>query len=1373
MNVTCPVCGKTLGMPDSAPRREGRCPRCRSVLPIDLVVSGDIQNVCPFKQGDVVVGCRIDRLVGCGGMAGVYEATQLSLGRKVAVKVLSAELAVKPASLARFAREARVLADLNHHNIVEVFDRGSTDDGHFYILMGFVDGASFRQVMHSKKISEQAKLELLLPVCDALTHAHEKGVVHRDLKPENILVDRRGNVKIVDFGIAALPEGEGRPNLTMTRAMLGTPDYMAPEQRQRAKTVDGRADIYSLGVILYELIAGHRPVGAFAPPGHENRDYPFELDSIVMRCLAPHPDNRHTSTRSVADAIRGAIELAHEPVFEMLPVEREPVETLDSGYSLPDQPASDPIGRPLGTAPRRRPAAAAWRSSPIAKIAAVILIIVGAALTWRLVSSKIDVGELKELTEETGSVTKAVEETAEQESRAGETTVPVTADASVVALGYRPSSSRLDIVNYYQRQISGHRLFRYRGRVFVYPFVVDRQKDELVPCSVSDFPGMPELPEWIGTDGSGIHWALSGGNLWSLGTSSWRISTPKDMKSLPVSQARISPDGCLWICGGKGESNLIARRTSGAWDVFPVSVKTQFVAFWTPFDHDHALAYLSRKGLFRVGSDGTVRIQEGRNGVPKLSLSPQMVSTGERDVLLLDHKLGIIHFRQGKWAVFGKPEDTALYAIAALSDGTTVFLGALNDDRQVLVFGKLSDGRFAELARFRRRPGARGWGMGYRTIVEDVDGSIVISAQEDMLRYRNQTLTRIKAPGPSPQLPFEIIADSKGRTWLVPPSQIRRNKVVMVNRGVWREQAASETHPIEKIVEDSRGTVWGTLRGLLVRRETDALWRAVEPPFSGRVSSSWGLAALPDGDIWIGAQGRSTASRRNERYLLCFRNGEWKALRPGDGLPAGKTLHRLRADGAGSLWAVTSEGIAYLDGNAFRLLEYGAAGSLDRVPGFFGTDSSGTLWAITRLPDDESSPDDMRSAIYRCDDRKWLRVSWPGQPADRLRCIERDPWGRFWIGMGEYTGGRFGGLRNAPNLACYDGNQWELYSKTDGVLPGPIRALRLDGQSQLWAGSLGWGVSVIRLRPPPVAKSVEKPQKSGAQAPVRVPKGFRAAPETAPEPYTNTGWAKDIIHEKTGIEMVFIPAGEFHMGSNGDRPDERPVHRARLTQPFYMGKFPVTVGEFARFADEHNYQTLAERSGGATVLIDGRWPPVKRPNASWRKPYMPQTPRHPVVSISWEDADAFCEAMGLSLPTEAQWEYACRAGSTGSYCFAGDARKLTEYAWYAANSGIKTHPVGKKLPNSWGLYDMHGQVWEWCADWYGERYYSSSPAEDAPGPASGSIHVFRGGCFPSGPEYATSSFRGLKTYPHCANYGFRAAFAITQRVLPGDRSQTP
>ena len=210
------------------------------------------------------------------------------------------------------------------------------------------------------------------------------------------------------------------------------------------------------------------------------------------------------------------------------------------------------------------------------------------------------------------------------------------------------------------------------------------------------------------------------------------------------------------------------------------------------------------------------------------------------------------------------------------------------------------------------------------------------------------------------------------------------------------------------------------------------------------------------------------------------------------------------------------------------------------------------------------------------------------------------------------------------------------------------------------------------------------------------------------------------VDQRTGITYVAIPAGEFAMGSDKGDEREKPVHRVRISQPFSLGKYPVTHAQYARF-------------------LDAMGNSVRKP-ASWDNGRFNQ-PEQPVVGVSWDEAKAFCEWAGGRLPTEAEWEYACRAGTTTEYSFGDDADELGEYGWFGKNSGGQTQPVGAKKPNTWGLHDMHGNVWEWCQDWYSSEYYAHSPDVDPTGPAQASVRVFRGGSWRHVARFCRSALR--------------------------------
>jgi len=294
----CPQCGAAI--PADAP--QGLCPRC--VL-LGAATTTDAGKPVPRSEPPAPDALRaafpqleIIELIGRGGMGFVYKARQAKLDRTVALKLLPVELGADPHFAERFHREARALARLNHPGIVAVYDFG-VSAGFCYLLLEFVDGVNLRQAMQAGRFSPAAALAVVPKICEALQFAHERGVLHRDIKPENLLLDAQGRVKIADFGIAKLV-GEDTPDLTLTLsgARLGTPTYMAPEQIEHPGTVDHRADIYSLGVVFYELLTGELPLGRFAPPSAK-ADLDARVDDIVMRALAKERELRQQSVDEV------------------------------------------------------------------------------------------------------------------------------------------------------------------------------------------------------------------------------------------------------------------------------------------------------------------------------------------------------------------------------------------------------------------------------------------------------------------------------------------------------------------------------------------------------------------------------------------------------------------------------------------------------------------------------------------------------------------------------------------------------------------------------------------------------------------------------------------------------------------------------------------------------------------------------------------------------------------------------------------------------------------------------------------------------------------------------------------------------------------
>lgn len=275
-------------------------------------ITGGFSPPEPAELARLFPQLEILEFLGKGGMGAVYKARQPALDRLVAVKILPPTVAADPAFAERFAREARALARLGHPNIVGVYEFGQTKDL-YYFVMEYVDGMNLRRAIETRKLSSSEALAIVPQVCEALQFAHDEGVVHRDIKPENILIDKRGRVKIADFGLAKIVgAGNGRGDcdspakredmLTGTHQVMGTLHYMAPEQIEKPQTVDHRADIYSLGVVFYEMLTGELPIGRFAPPSQKVQ-MDVRLDEVVLRSLEKEPRLRYQHASDVKTEI--------------------------------------------------------------------------------------------------------------------------------------------------------------------------------------------------------------------------------------------------------------------------------------------------------------------------------------------------------------------------------------------------------------------------------------------------------------------------------------------------------------------------------------------------------------------------------------------------------------------------------------------------------------------------------------------------------------------------------------------------------------------------------------------------------------------------------------------------------------------------------------------------------------------------------------------------------------------------------------------------------------------------------------------------------------------------------------------------------------
>jgi len=259
-----------------------------------------------------IPGYKVINVIGEGGMATVYKGLQVSLNRPVAIKILKQKLVDRPIVLERFNRESLIIARLNNPNIIHIIDRGVTKEGMPFFVMEYIEGTDLDTAIKNDDLYFNRRVDIVIQICKALSYAHKNGVVHRDIKPSNVLIDSEKNIQVLDFGIAQFYGDEDMESThTQVGSIMGTPEYMSPEQKTSADNVTALSDLYSLGVLMYELFTGIKPAGRFQLPSKINRDIPTPLQDMIMSCLESDPGKRPASADDIKDNLLKLLRGAH------------------------------------------------------------------------------------------------------------------------------------------------------------------------------------------------------------------------------------------------------------------------------------------------------------------------------------------------------------------------------------------------------------------------------------------------------------------------------------------------------------------------------------------------------------------------------------------------------------------------------------------------------------------------------------------------------------------------------------------------------------------------------------------------------------------------------------------------------------------------------------------------------------------------------------------------------------------------------------------------------------------------------------------------------------------------------------------------------
>ena len=1278
-------------------------------------------------MGDYIV---LDR-IGQGGMGQVYKARHKVMKRVVALKTLPTEATKLEAAVKRFHREVEVAARLSHSNIVTAFDAGETHGTH-YLVMELVEGSDLAShVRQGGRLSVQTAIEYTLQAARGLEYAHGRDVIHRDIKPSNLVLDKEGTVKVLDMGLARLNEAigpddsTGQQTLTGTGQAMGTIDYMPPEQAENVKEADERSDIYSLGCTLHYFLTGRSVYGG---------------DTTVMRLLA-HRDADIPSLR----AERPEVPEHLDAVFaKMVAKKREDrfasmteviVELQKCADPKPDQLAetADLGNTPLGSAYAETQGVLKSDQTPGDESLMLGLPVVSPVASLHRRLPKKDNKILF------GSIIAAV-----------------CLLLLVVGVFIATRSDKEEVV---QEQ----------GAVGVEESVEEEK------------PSTPRV-EPKG-EGGGRNEASSSGANSATGLS-------------PVTATGSSGNWALKFDGQSGGVTIPKLDYDGT---YPITIEA-IVTPETP----------ARGTVIRtIGC--TVSVSEsGRQLLMTLGMREPKAryliwGDGELTKGVPVHLAGVVDGDTARFYVDGSKGSRGLVLEEGVSENRKqspdeAIRGTLN---YVKEFG-FTIGHAGN---------AEAEGLHFHGIIDEVRISNIARYTEDFIPQRRfEPDEHTMALYHFDEGSGDVLHDSSGNGH---DGQIVGAKWVKVDEGMGVVADDPDRRAAEwvlgvggRIVIDVNGE----------KRWVDAVEKIPEKAFAliecdlrsndsvddDGLRNLRGLANLQGlfldqtqvGDIgleYVAQHGRledldldftsvTDSGLKNLRGLTNLRELSLSNTAISDlgleNLGQQRTLQSLNL----TRTKVTDAGLGHLKAMPrIRKLVLTATAVSDsglehvtvlkemRALGLVTTDVTDVgLTKLTLLSELVALEVESRQITDRS-----------------VQVLNRLPHLTSLAVMGlDFT--YLTRLANIKHLF--------LLTET-GVSDSDIATLKAalpDCQIEIGQGE--WHEhreSLLEMQPtqPPLAIAPFTPEQAEQH---------------------QQAWADYLgvpveFENSIGMKMVLIPPGEFMMGSSEEEIEEvlrigkeqgwldddstervrseSPQHRVRITKPFYMATCELTVGQFKAFVESAKYETQAESDGvggWGFVEVAGEWKREKGTEFNWRNTGAEQMDQHPVVNITWNDATAFCswlcetEHQSYTLPTEAQWEFACRAGSTGKWCCGDDAKNPDEYAWHIGNSDHIRKPVGKKPANPFGICDMHGNVSEWCLDWHSEDYYNSSPTDDPVGPSSSTERVVRSGNFIDGRCGVRSAARdGSPPGSRLCSLGFRPVMLIDPDNPPKIPPQPP
>jgi formylglycine-generating enzyme required for sulfatase activity/tRNA A-37 threonylcarbamoyl transferase component Bud32 len=1419
----------------------------------ELVVDGEDLND-GLELTDLTARYTVVKRLGQGGMGEVLLANDNRLKRQVAIKRIRGEQARSRSALQRFLTEAQAIAALNHPNVVQVYDYGRDQEGPF-LIMEYVDGQSLLERCRDNPMPMDEAVEITCELLSGLGRAHEQGIIHRDIKPANILLTKEGKPKLTDFGLAKQTTADH--GQTVTGAVLGTIDFMPPEQRRDATLVDARSDLWSLAATLYQILT------CKSPKVIRLDLLPKNLASTLGQALEEKPAERFQTAAEFRHALRQAMQVSAVPAESDLYAGQCPqcgtrneanvrfcrectsplkVPCLNCGTEIPiwDKGCTDCGTRQVDLLERKRTELQQLRIE-VERLREAgkfgesqrLLESVGHLRHPRLLDFAqwldrtrdelgTEVNRLKELS------TRAL---AEARAHLAAWDYP----AAIRAIKSMPSAAITDEHKKLLLKLQADWSEGQQALQTIQHRVKARQLNDLLP--------VVQRAVQLRGDRDDLKRLLS-----QLEQREARISVSNASTSSAASRGdsielTTKPRPSLSLTGNEPKRSLHRRNLPRNAAIFSAAMLTLVVGIWLLFKgrEDNSTPRIAT-------TEPPADVNRNENKPNKLepsgetSESPQLSSAKGSPHLspaVAESKPQVAV--QSPLPSSGVANNPSTNALASTSLSPEV-INSIGVRFKLITPGSFQMGEneharevtidnpyFLGVFEVTQQQYERVIGHNPSTFKGEQNPVETVSWEEAVEFCRKLSeLPQEKAAGRIYRLPTEAEWEFACRAGTTTAFSFGDDESQLAEFGWFDENSGGQTHPVGHKkpnawqLYDLHGNVWewcyegdtkqsntgSDLSGRLLRIGRGGSWRG---------SAAACRSASRRGDSSVDS---SDASRHGFRLVLDVPGtpppleSDSAVAKPAGVSPPPTAAFPFDATEAKShqqAWSGflgvpvdTTNGIgmklALIPPGKFLREEKGQTHEVTLTkPFYMGT------FEVTQAKYEQvigTNPSTFKGADNPIETLSWEDAvefchklsALPQEKAARrvYRLPTEAEWeyacragsqGAFSFDLASsrtedycwFDGNSAGrahpvGQKKPNNWGLHDvhGNVWEWCLDWQGDYPnqvtvdpsGPLSGLNRIHRGGSWRngaeqgrsshrswcamlmqdGSLGFRV-VMEV---PEASNENVAQSSiASKAEQSVPPSADAPFDLAQSERHQQVWSDHIkrpveIINSAEMKLRLIPPGKFKMGSKGS---EREIV---LTRPYYIGACEVTQRQFE--------------------LVMGT------------RPSHFKSPQNPVEQVSWLDAMEFCHrlsqaqqeqkaALMYRLPTEAEWEHACRAGTETLYCYGDDESLFREYAWYDRNAGGRTHPVGKKKPNNWGLHDMHGNVWEWCYDWFGD--YQGLPSSNPSGLQDGTRRTYRSGGWNADISGCHSAYRdGHKPNAGNNTLGFRVIATLLTDIEP-------